>query len=129
MQLQKGFTLIELLVTISVIGVVLALVGPFGTEQLDRTRRLSDRQILEQTFEHEQRISFLAATATELSFSGRTLTISSSNGVQREIEFQELFFPPQVILIDSHGMPSEQKLSYNAGASALHLELNQQAGL
>ncbi len=128
MRSRKGFTLIELLVTISVIGVVLALVGPFGMEQLERTRRLSDRQSLEQLVAHEQRTSFLTASATELSFSGRSLTISSSDGHQSEIEFGELFFPPQVIVIDPHGMPSAETLNFNSGTSNLQLELSQQVG-
>lgn len=129
MQLRNGFTLIELLVTISILGVVLALIGPLGMEQLDRTLRLSERQTLEQTLAHEQRNAFLTAANAELKFSGKTLVISSSNKEQKQVEFRELFFPPQVIVIDAHGMPSVQKLSFNAGARTLSLELNQQAGL
>lgn len=129
MRPSEGFTLIELLVTISVIGVVLALIGPFGMEQLERTRRISEQQSLEQFLENQQKSAFLHGRPAELTFSGRDVIVTAENRVTEDMEFRELFFPPQSIFIDAHGMSSAEQLKFNTGTRELYLNLNQQAGL
>lgn len=121
---QRGFTLIELLVVIAVMGAVMALVGPLGTAQVARSERISELKRVEALLETQAQIAFLLATPAELTFNGKAVNILTiATGNVRELNFEHIFFPPQQLHVNHHGVYSNTELSLQAGKRELKLKL------
>lgn len=110
---QRGFTLIELLVVIAVMGAVLALVGPFGKEQVARFERLSEVRILESLFKSRAKQAFLSGTSFKLTLSGKSILVHNLNdNTLQSINFEYLFFLESTVFIRMNGVYSSTSIKY-----------------
>lgn len=110
---KRGFTLIELLVVIAVMGTVMALVGPLGLAQIERSERISEVVRLEQLVKDLSRRTFLTGRGYLLKFDGQEISIRSlPEQHTQQITFKHLFFPEQQISLYANGYYSEVSLRY-----------------
>lgn len=120
----RGFTLIELLVVIAVMGAVMALVGPLGTEQVARSERISELKRVEALLEKQAQNAFLQTTPVEIIFNGKSVRIlMRATGDIRELDFEHTFFPPQQLFINHHGVYSQTELLLQTGNRQVQIKL------
>ena len=117
---RRGFTLIELLVVIAVMGAVMALVGPFGAEQLSRSQRIAELKQVEDLLQQQSQRAFFRGTVITLQFDGKMLSIQPG---EQQMNFEQLFFLPQQLVINKTGAYSATLLNVQAGRRVLELKL------
>jgi prepilin-type N-terminal cleavage/methylation domain-containing protein len=110
---KLGFTLIELLVVIVIMGAVMALVGPFGKEQVERGERINEVRSLELILKTQAKRAFLTGTPYKLSLSGKSLSvINLHDNTSQNVEFEHLFFPESTLFIQMNGVYSTSSLEF-----------------
>ncbi len=117
---QRGFTLIELLVVIVLMGAVMALVGPLGLSQIERSERISEVTRLEQLIKDLSQKSFLAGRGYSMKLDGQAIYLNAlPERGSKQLNFKHLFFPVQHIEVYANGYYSANSLTYTArGATA-----------
>jgi prepilin-type N-terminal cleavage/methylation domain-containing protein len=100
----RGFTLIELLIVITIIGMLGALVAPFGARTMEATRSQEEWLTLNRAARDLSFRAFASRTSILIDGRGNELVWSDGVGATRKLVFEHLFFPPQSIRIGSSGI-------------------------
>jgi prepilin-type N-terminal cleavage/methylation domain-containing protein len=100
----QGFTLIELLIVIAIIGMLGALVAPFGSRAMEATRSQEEWLVLNRASRDLSFRAFAARTPILIDGRGNELVWTDAVGATRKLAFNQLFFPPQSIRIGSSGI-------------------------
>lgn len=123
--LRRGFTLIELLVVIAVMGAVMALVGPLGLAQLERSERISEFKRLEQLVKDLSQKSFLSGSGYVLKLDGQVIHLTSlAEQKSKDLNFKHLFFPAQQIEVYNTGFYSADAVSVVSRGNTSNILLN-----
>lgn len=123
--LRRGFTLIELLVVIAVMGAVMALVGPFGVEQIAKGERVQETRNLQSMLERQAQTAFLTGSGYEITFDGQQLVMENTSSKQRAvIAFKHVFFPPHKTYLNLNGIYSSTEIQYYSGGQQHSLNLD-----
>jgi prepilin-type N-terminal cleavage/methylation domain-containing protein len=99
---QQGFTLVELMIVLMVAGLAIGLVGPVGQRQYDKVMIVKDREILMRALESAGFQSFVQRTPAVVELKGSRFILTRAN-VTKEIRFNYLSFPEQILQLNSHG--------------------------
>jgi prepilin-type N-terminal cleavage/methylation domain-containing protein len=125
MRQQRAFTLIELLVVFSILGLLVALVGPLGVRQMDKARAQEQWLVLQRTVEGLGFRAFVQGRELRLDANGTELTWQTGDQPPHVMVLDRLFFdPPQVVLINSHGLATPETLQVRQSGRARSLALN-----
>lgn len=112
---QRGFTLIELLVVIVLMGAVMALVGPLGLSQIERSERISEVARLEQLIKELSQKTFLAGRGYSMTLDGQVIYLNAlPERSSKQLDFKHLFFPVQHIEVYANGYYSADSLIYTS---------------
>lgn len=122
---RRGFTLIELLVVIAIMGAVMALIGPFGQEQVERSERINEVRSLESILKSQAKRAFLTGTPYKLSLSGKSiLIINLHNNTSQNVDFEHLFFPKSTLFIQMNGVYSTSSLEFIVAGQSKFVSLS-----
>lgn len=123
--LRRGFTLIELLVVIAVMGAVMALVGPFGIEQIAKGERIQEVRQLQSTLQRQAQTAFLTGSGYRITLDGQQLLMKNTSSKQTAIiNFKYLFFTPHQTYLNLNGIYTSNKIEYYSGGQKHTLSLN-----
>lgn len=120
----RGFTLIELLVVIAVMGAVMALVGPLGTEQVARSERISEIRSFESIIKSQAKQAFLTGSQYQLLLSGKSIVVTKlDDNSSHTVDFKHLFFPNTTLLLSMNGVYSARAVDYVVAGQPRQLSL------
>lgn len=121
---QRGFTLIELLVVIVLMGAVMALVGPLGLAQIERSERVSEVARLEQLVKELSQKTFLAGRSYSMKLDGQVIYLTAlPEHSSKQLNFKHLFFPAQQIEVFANGYYSADSLTYTSRGTTATISL------
>jgi prepilin-type N-terminal cleavage/methylation domain-containing protein len=121
----KGFTLVELLVVLTILGMLMALVGPLTVDQFERARAQEEWLVLQRTADSLAFRAFTDGRDIELRGEGGTLAWQATGGEEHVLEFRQLFFDPkQQVLINSNGIAVPGELALRQRDRERRLPLN-----
>lgn len=125
MMRHRGFTLIELLVVIAVMGAVMALVGPFGVEQVAKGERIQETRQLASLLERQAQTAFLTGNGYIIVFDGQQLKVENTSSKQTTlVNFQHLFFTPQQTYLNLNGIYNRREIEYYSAGQPHTLALS-----
>jgi len=121
----RGMTLIELLIVFSIVGLLVALVGPATSGLMDKARGQEEWLTLERKIND---LAFRAfAEGQPVSITGRGAEVFWTVGDAQEgsLKLSHLFVDPvQTVLINSHGVASPNQIVIRQGNRDRALVLN-----
>jgi prepilin-type N-terminal cleavage/methylation domain-containing protein len=109
----KGFTLVELLIVMAIVGTLLSLVGPLAIDALSKAQARAELLSLKTWLRYQGQKAFITGQEIQLSFNGKAVTRNNSvlNVKAESKQFEYLFFQPQLIIFNSHGISSNLAIS------------------
>ena len=111
---DQGFTLIELLVVITLMGSLLALVGPLSVESVERMAAQRELRGLQALLKASSARAFTHGEVVTLALEGRTLRASQGQGAWgaplEEKRYEHLAFHPATLSFSRGGFPSSNTL-------------------
>jgi prepilin-type N-terminal cleavage/methylation domain-containing protein len=122
---RRGFTLIELLVVIAVMGAVMALVGPFGIEQIAKGERLQETRQLQSILQHQAQTAFLTGNGYEITFDGQQLIMeNTSTKKTATLDFKHIFFTPHTTYLNLNGVYTTKEIEYFSAGQPHKIDLS-----
>ncbi len=102
-RVNGGFTLIELLLVITLMAAVTAIVAPLGFNQIDKIKAKAEWKDCIQLVKHLQQEAYLHNMPSQVILDGKQIAIQRAGRDIQIVEFQDVFFQKQRLMIDSHG--------------------------
>lgn len=107
-----------------ILGLLLGLVGPIAVERMDRARAQEEWLVARRTLTGLAFRAYADGRTVSIEADGARLTWRSGPGAPRTRDFSHLFFPPQRVVINSHGIADPARLTVQQGPRARVVELN-----
>ena len=125
MRRVRGFTLVELLVVLTILGVMMAMVGPLAVDRLDKARAQEEWLVLDRTLRSLAFRAFADGRDVEIRAEGAQVTWRIAGADERALTLGHIFFDePQVVRINTNGIAVPSSLALHQGRRARTLELN-----
>jgi len=123
-RVEQAFTLVELLIVFVILGLLLGLVGPIAVERMDRARAQEEWLIARRTLTGLAFRAYADGRAVSIEADGARLRWRTGADAPRTRDFAHLFFPPQRVVINSHGIAVPARLTVQQGPRERVVELN-----
>lgn len=122
----RGMTLVELLIVFSILGLLVALVGPTAYRQVERTKAQEEWLTLRRAVRDLGFKCYIRGESVQVEFAGSNLKWRYRDGTGRELVFEQLFFdPPVKTHISSNGVFGLDAVSLRQRQSPRVLALNE----
>lgn len=118
-----GFTLIELLVVLSILGVIIALVGPLTFNAVTRAEITQEHLTLKALFRRMSDRAFLTQRDSQVQLDGKLITVTT-DGASRQFGFEHVFFQRQSVSVNKNGFYSLDKISYSVNRAEYEIIVN-----
>ena len=107
-----------------ILGLLLSLVGPIAVERMDRARAQEEWLIVRRTLTGLAFRAYADGRAVDIEADGARLGWRTASGEPRSLDLGYLFFMPQRVVINSHGIAEPGRLTVRQGPRERVLELN-----
>ncbi len=114
MKYRSGFTLIELLVVMAISTLALTVVAPLMQSQIAKAQASAELIEFKTYMRNSARLAFLRGQSVRVQLEGRKLVRLQGRHVA-EVNYDALFFQPQVILINANGYSDVAQVSVQTG--------------
>ena len=121
---QRAYTLVELLIVFVILGLLFGLVGPITVERMDRARAQEEWLIARRTLTGLAFRAYADGRAISIEADGARLSWRAGPDAPRTRDFAHLFFPPQRVVINSHGLAAPARLTVQQGPRERVVDLN-----
>lgn len=121
--MNRGMSLLELLIVMALMGLVLSLIGPLGMRQVERGEAVYESMQLQQLLNQVQQQAYVQATPVVLELDGKVMRRLEHAELIADYQFKHIFFPPQQIQINSHGIAQQRQLDALVRGNARIFEL------
>lgn len=123
---NRGFTLVELLVVMAIVGTLLSLVGPLAIDSLSKAQARTELLGLQTWLKYQSKKAYVTGQPIKLNFNGKQVFQSNLNNQTNILlrNFDYVFFQPQLVTVDTHGMASEDKLKANYSGKEVTISLS-----
>lgn len=107
-----------------IVGLLLGLVGPIAIERMDRARAQEEWLIARRTLTGLAFRAYADGRAISIEADGVRLSWRTGADAPRARDFVHLFFPPQRVVINSHGIAAPARLMVRQGSRERVVDLN-----
>jgi prepilin-type N-terminal cleavage/methylation domain-containing protein len=122
---SAGLTLVELLVVISIVGLLVSLVSPFGSRLLERARAQQERVEIERLMVRLSSDAFVRGQSIRIVGHGSKLSWTVDQQIVGERSFEYTFVSPDVLIdINRNGIARPGDLIISQSGRDWKIELN-----
>jgi prepilin-type N-terminal cleavage/methylation domain-containing protein len=123
---QRAFTLIELMIVLAIVSILISLVGPLTIDSLNKARARSELLTFQGWIKYVGNKSFISGGETLVSLKGKSATEFINGQQGKTINFDQLFFQPQDIVINPNGFMQPAKVSVFLAKKEIEMTIGEQ---
>lgn len=121
----RGMTLVELLIVLSIVGMLVALVGPATSGLMDKARGQQEWLTLERQINDLAFRAFANGQAVSITGRGAEVFWITSGKPRQSLRLSRLFFDPeQTVQINARGVATPEKMTVRQAGRERVLVLN-----
>lgn len=122
-QFLKGFTLVEIMIVMVLLGLIMGLIGPMTINQLNKTKAKSELLTFKTKLTAISTKAALMSKPIQITLNGKEMIVSHGE-VKISQGFENLFFDPQILMINKNGYVFPDFVTAKYRDESLKLDLN-----
>jgi prepilin-type N-terminal cleavage/methylation domain-containing protein len=111
---NTGFTLIELMIVLTVVGLLMALVGPLTVQSFEKAEAKSEMLQMKNWLRKTSSRAFSTGQAYTVQLKGKSLALFNEGNLESAIttkDFESIFFQPQTLTFNHNGFVKPLQLN------------------